>query len=496
QIDFASAKEYPLKKDIVLPENYSVEKVNCQIKGEGHKLIFGKGATFGEFNGKLSDLTIESSGDAVFTTVSETALIQNITVNVNAEVISKNVTSLFALTNYGTIDGVTLNVGGKMNVLAEIAEGADDGAEFVFGGLVQSNSYKVNTQTQTVYNGVVQNCKVNYTNFQLGGEVKANAMFGGVVGINSAYLLECSVTGEIVADTFDVAGVCSINSGILSGSVNAANLSQTSSNTNWNPIVSGIVSRNYYVVQNCENKGSISSVSTCEQSKEGQVTAAGIVYLNGIDGVIERSKNSGAVTAKGSAKAYAGGIAAMVYARISNCLSDSEITVTAKNVFAGGILASSEVTPYGATIYFGVAENCISQDRISVTVIGDAPAFVGGIAGRVYEYEVNPKLYVGGGVTNSNFTGECLSEVSYFGGIVGVCGAYIHENNSYYGTDGKEYHNFKDNYYSYNAFYAFGATVTAEEEYAIVTDKGASCVSLQEIHDSKEYQAILSIFKN
>ena len=41
QINFSSQKEYTLKKDIILPENFSVEKVNCKINGEGNKLIFG-----------------------------------------------------------------------------------------------------------------------------------------------------------------------------------------------------------------------------------------------------------------------------------------------------------------------------------------------------------------------------------------------------------------------------------------------------------------------
>nr|MDE5756293.1 hypothetical protein [Clostridia bacterium] len=35
QIDFASDKEYTLKKDIVIPKNYSVEEVNCTIIGDG-----------------------------------------------------------------------------------------------------------------------------------------------------------------------------------------------------------------------------------------------------------------------------------------------------------------------------------------------------------------------------------------------------------------------------------------------------------------------------
>ncbi len=118
-IDFDSEKEYVLKQDIVVPENFAVDKVNCTIIGEGHKFILGKGASFGRLNGKLSDLTIESLGDAIFKTVGENAVIDNVTVNVNADITTSEESAFVALENYGTIENVTLNVKGKLKAVAK-----------------------------------------------------------------------------------------------------------------------------------------------------------------------------------------------------------------------------------------------------------------------------------------------------------------------------------------------------------------------------------------
>lgn len=487
QIKFNSTKEYILKQDIVLPENFIVEKMNCKLIGEGHKLILSKGATLGELNGKLSGVTIESAGDAVFTSVSENAAIENVTVNVTAAVTSAEGAAFIAGVNLGTIDGVTVNVGGKLNAVAGENDGTD---ELVFGGIVQSNAYK---SSQSY--GIIRNCEVKYSQFQLKGEASANAVFGGVAGENNGILQNCRVTGEIAADTFDIAGVCAVNSGILSGLVNEADLSQVSADTGWNPIVSGIALRNYSAVQDCENGGSVSAVSACPESEEAReltVTAAGIICLNGVGGVVERSENSGKVAAESSGTAYAGGISAVSYAHISYCISSGDITATAKNVYAGGILGLSEITLYGRYVYFGIAESCISEGGIGVTVTGGDTACVGGIAGYIREQKFDNVGYLGGRINNCFFLGECAEEVSRFGNIVGVCGANIYGSNSYV-SGNVEYYNFAGNCYLENSLNAFGATVSGDE-YAPAEDKGATAADKEEIQNSEAYQAILSAF--
>ncbi len=553
-VDLTSSKEYTLKRDLVLKK--SVDKVNCTIIGNGHKMIVGNGVTLGKLNGKISDLTIESPNQAVFKSVSESATIENVTLNVNADITASGNTALVAETNYGTIEGVTVNVSGKINA---VAPSSDVLQELTFGGLVSENAYK----TSESY-GIIKNCTVNYSDFRLVGEAGANASFGGVAGINNGYVEDCSVTGKILSDTFDIAGVCSLNNGLLSGNVNSADLSQISSDTEWNPVTCGIVLTNAYVIDGCENRGKISSVSTCgkveiSEEYEAAASASGIVYLNrstalntysiincvnsgriecsaenrnayaaglciSSNSAIARSKNSGevksesgtvahaagiaavsegdimtsantgAVFVKGGT-AYAGGISAYALAQIENCFSDGDITVTAQKVFAGGIFAFGDVASNGLYIYWGVAERCISDCKIKVSVTGDDPACVGGIAGyfRQAKLDGSTPMYFGGCVINCYFTGSSESENDYFGNIAGVLGANVYEKNSYV-SGNREYPNFEGNYYLNNSFGAFGATLSEDGGYATAQDKGATSATIGEIQNSEIYKSILSEF--
>lgn len=558
-IDFASQKEYVLKKDIVLPKNFSVEKVNCTINGDGNKLIIGDNATLGELNGSLSNLTIESGSGAIFNSVNENAKIQNVTLNVNAEIETSQGGAFLALKNYGLIEDVTLNASGKITASAPSTNGQE---EFAFGGIVYQNNVKSNGAA-----GTIKNCAVNYSEFSLAGETSANASFGGVAGVNNGYLQNCKVAGEIVADTFDIAGVCSLNNGVVSGNVNEANLSQTSDDTEWNPIVSGIVLTNAYAVENCDNKGKITSKSTCgefeiNEEYDSAASATGIAYLNrssmttpfikncdnlgdiestaeyrdiyaaGIcissSGIIERCKNDGRIDAKtanglniyvggiaslafgdvyrsvnygaiiatGDGETQAGGISARAIAELSYCFSSGEIDVTAKKVYAGGILGYSDIasayTMTGISIYVGSVDYCISESKLTVNTTGDGASYVGGITGYVKEQGFNnDEIFFGGCVTNSYFMGEYLSYASYFGNIVGVCGANVYEKNSYT-TDSGEFYNFGGNYYLDNGLKSFGATLKGEDKFVAVDGKGAASATVEFIKNSENYKSILA----
>ncbi|MDE6666987.1 MAG: hypothetical protein K2K38_01405 [Clostridia bacterium] len=454
KIDFTSQNEYILKRDIVLTK--SVEEVNCKIIGNGHKLIVKNGATLGNLNGKISDLTIESSGEVLFTSVSQNSVIENVKVNINADFSTSEATALVAETNFGTIDGVTVNVSGKINALATSTEGIE---ELDFGGIVLINAYKNDAAF-----GTIKNCTVNYSDFSLKGEAGANATFGGVAGINNGYLQDCTVTGEIVSDTFDVAGVCAVNNGVLSGNINKADLLQTSENAGWNPIISGIVLRNIGTIQKC--------------------------------------KNYGAITVEGIGAAYAGGIAAQSCGGISYCVSAGDIAATAKSLFVGGILGCSEIakvyTSDGTTYYFGVTDHCISESKIQVTATGDDPARAGGIVGFISQEKLpsnSSVVYLGGCVTNCYFIGECVKEISYFGNIVGVSGANIYESNL--NLSGNPKHNFDGNYYLDNSsFNALGMTITEDGNYISAEDKGATAASLADIQNSEGYKAILTALES
>lgn len=490
--DLTSNETFTLDQDFYVTKNYSVDEFNCTIIGNGHKLVFSKGAKIKNFNGTMSDLTIESCGSAIFETISENAKIENVTFNVNADISTTEGMAFVALTNYGAIENVTVNVSGKINA---ISKSTDVTEELTFGGVVLQNYVKNNN-----YAGTIKNCVVNYSQFSLVGEASANAVFGGVAGVNYGYLQDCKVTGKIAADTFDIAGICSLNNGLLSDNVNEADLSQSSQDAGWNPIVSGIVSRNNYIVENCKNTGKISTLSNCENNgqdnKAPTVSAAGIAYLN--YNTIGGCKNSGAITAVGKGEAYVGGISAHSYARITNCLSIGDITVTADGIYVGGILGYSEIyytiTPTGYSFAWGDTNNCISQNKITVSTIGEGIACVGGIVGYVNEAGIElqgEKVYFGGEVTNNFFIGESVSSIDYFGSIIGVCASNIYKNNSYSLNDGISYYNFDGNYYLDNSSNAFGATVKDGGEYSLVEDKGATSATLEVIQNSEVYNSIL-----
>lgn len=424
QIDFASAKEYKLTQDIIVPENFSVQKVNCKINGGGHKITVGKGARFTDFNGEFSNLTLVTQGDVIFTTISETAVLKDVTVNVNAD-ISGSVSSAFvALTNYGTVDNVTVNVKGSISARADQTGTSE---ELIFGAIVKNNSYKLNAATQTAYSGIIKDCKVNYTDFKLFGEASANASFGGLAGINGGYVQDCTISGEIIADTFDVAGICSENNGYLLRSVNEAALLQTSSDEDWNPVTCGIVLTNAGAVESCENRANISSASDCaqfdvEEGHEVASSASGIAYLNrGTSSTpyIKNCVNKGEVQSSAHFRSvYAAGICLSSSGLIETCRNEGEISAQSANdagVYVGGITAIAN----GNVVK--------SVNSGAVTAVSKGAAYVGGIAARsisqiVYcvssgNVSVDAREVFAGGIlgTSEIATREGIITLVYFG---------------------------------------------------------------------------------
>ena len=456
--------------------------MNCTIEGGGHKLIFEKGATLGEFGGKISDVEIVTKGSPLFTAVSDKGEISSVTVNVNADIQTSRSSAFIAVANYGKIDKVTLNVSGRVSAVA-------GNSEVTFGGVVLGNY----VSSINVY-GTVSNCTVNYSDFTLSGETYANGAFGGIAGYNYGAVEECTVTGEISSDTFDLAGVCVENGGLLSKVINNANLYQTSNDDGWSPIVSGIALSNTDTAWDCENRGTLTAKST-GSSEEGElaVSVAGIVvnnyiqYIYGIAyGKIDGCISSGDISAEGNETVIVGGIVAHTGTPISYCISSGYISASGKTVYAGGIAGRSEVL---FTNYWGFVTYCISESKINVASV--ETAFIGGIVGfvreGVYNYSDGVEFF-GGGVQNCIYLGESISETDYFGAIVGVCGKDIYERNLYY-SENTEYHNFENNYYIGNS--SFGAVVDDNSEFTKVDDKGATLID-GKVEDLELYREILN----
>ena len=483
EIDFNANETYTLKEDIRIPDNYSIEKMNCTIDGGGNKLILGKGANLGSLAGKISNLVIESSGSPIFSVISEAGELSSVTVNVSADIQTSRSSAFISLANYGRIDGIELNVSGKISAVVE-------SSEISFGGMVLGNySPSLNVC------GTISNCTVNYSDFTLTGETYANGAFGGIAGYNNGAIVGCTVTGSIAADTFDLAGVCVENGGLLSKNINRANLSQVSDDDGWNPVVSGIVYSNTGAIEDCENRGSLTAKSTGNSEEGGlSVSVAGIAVSNYIQyiygteyGKIDGCINSGAITAECNEIVVVGGIVARLGTPISYCLSSGDISAVGKTAYVGGIAARVEVLFYD---YWGFVTYCISESKINVAA--EKNSCIGGIAGFVqqgiYNYSGGAE-YFGGGVQNCIYLGEYNSETEYFGSIVGVCGKDIYNKNLYY-YENEEYNNFDNNYYIAGSP-SFGATVTGSEEFASVAGKGVTQIT-GDIEELELYREILN----
>ncbi len=467
QIDFTSQNTYTLKNDIQIPEDFYVNRVNCTIIGNGHKLVLGRGANLGSLIGKFKDMEIQTEGSAVFDVCTDTGELKDITVNVNADVSTYSSGAFVVNYNYGSIDEVTVNVKGDLNAKA----GTNNSEELVFGGIALSNTY-ISSGSQNVF-GKIENCVVNYQNLTLRGETGANAAFGGIVGVNNGIIKNCRTSGDITADTFDLAGVCYANGYLLTGVVNEANLAQSATDEAWTPIVGGLVIENASIVENSRSLGKI------------EVTSNG--------------------------DAICGGISARNYGVNRYCAMSGDISVTAKTAFVGGIYGRSEVKVSDTySVYLGTAEDCICNCSIKLS-LAEGSSCIGGIGGYVQEIGINirqkvdengnylqdedgkpiyEKEYWGGGATRCIFMGEINGAYDYIGNIIGVCAANIYKSNSFT-SDDKTYLNFDGNYCLPNERSAFGATVNADETFERVEGKGFTALSAEEIIKSELYNAIL-----
>lgn len=471
-IDFSSDREYIVLKDIVLPDNFHVDEVNCSFKGGGGKLIFGKGATLGKFNGALTDITVDTCGSPMFERCTNLARLKNVTINVFADVEAHDDSGFVAITNYGIFDGIRLNVRGKADISLDQAPTEEDDG-IIFGGIVANNVYALASTYQRVY-GEIRNADVNYYDFSLKGNLNANASFGGIAGLNNAIIEDCSVYGEISSDTVDLGGACYVNNYRISRVTNEASLFELAEDGGWTTVVGGIVIENANVVENCVNLGNISAQS--------------------------------------AASAICGGIAARSYWRTDLCVSTGEISVLAKSAYVGGIYGRSELIVYNDGKSIGVADRCLSAAKINVSLTSNEDiSCIGGVGGFVVSRISVPAedengspvedengdivyetVYVGGGgVTNSIFIGEMSGNFDWFGCILGMCDSRLYETN-YYFSGSNRIANFEGNSYAIGNFSAFGALLLEDDSLVRTADKGAAPADIEAIKNSQLYAEIMS----
>ena len=399
QIRFNSDKIYALKNDVTVPANFFVEEMNCQLYGNGHTVTVNAGSVFGNIKGTLQDIVFETNGSPVAEKVAFGATVDQVTVNAAVDMQTNKAVGFFANSNYGTVKNVAVNLSGNLSVTATEQD------SFNCGGVVASNH--TTEVGDDAYYAYLFNCAVNFDGFTLQGNLQADAAFGGIVGTNDAWVESCQTDGAIVADTFDVAGICAENNYVIVKSANGADITQSTAVAGWNPLAAGIAINNYYVVDHCENNGAIASISTAVATIGSDTPcayAAGIAYQNvvthGAVSYLQFSVNNGAVTATANnINASAAGVCNGTNGAIHTCENNGDINASGtqlveaagivtvaygyvyRSVNTGEIVANSEQTVrVGGIVGISCVDmvECLSVGSIDVT---GKTCYVGGIMG-------------------------------------------------------------------------------------------------------------------
>lgn len=459
-VDFGSKNTYILLNDVVLPADYRVEQVFCNIEGNGKTVAFTPGQTlFKENYGVIKDVNFVGSGDVAVT--------DNYAFVVGS--------------NYGEINNVSLTYSGNITVPAK--EGENNGTRIA--------SVAVNNLTYVKENKTVLGQMKGITvtlNAQITGDHTANASFAGVVSNNASVVEECTSNGSVVADTCDLAGICADNTYYLNKNVNRADLEQTTSSGQWNPLCAGIVINNKIAnivvpkIEECVNYGKVTSRSTYdsgapfeEDHRFCQAMATGVAGNN--EGVISKCDNNGLVTADSKeCVTVSAGICAFSYSNlykpnIADCVNRGIISSHAVNITAicggvCGVATSNQITSCGNegavtcsidncaydnadSVVGGIVANGNGSDVVACNNSGNVTVnnvikaiYVGGIAGVAYRIQRctndcditvtagSDQVFTGGiaGLTGGNTTsvrseGDVTVSASdatvYLGGVIG-----------------------------------------------------------------------------
>jgi len=386
---------YVLTRDIILDASYAGAQINCKLNGGGHKIVL--------------------NGTPLAETLNDTGTVTNVEFVSSADVTYSDNAGLIVKENKGKFTFCVLTFTGSV-ALEYTPNDEDDHQSFYVGLFASYNT------------GSITSCTLN-VNASLKGSLGFDSYFGGFVGFNDGQIVSCqtAVGSEILADTFDTAGLVGVNGtkGIIEKCTNNAKVSQSVDVKGWTPLVGGIAVRNNGTsadslvlrgtIKNCVNFGEVSAYSTTEDSYEGEenLLESGI-FVGGITGynagTIERCKNVGKIIADGKAlSVYAGGIAGwnLNMGIIRNC----------------GALCTFDVNSPAKIITETI------NDRGDVRKTYKFFLFVGGVSALDY------------GNTENCFASCVFETENEFASIGGLIGAALNntmkENNYYVELDGK-----------------------------------------------------------
>ena len=209
------------------------------------------------------------------------------------------------------------------------------------------------------------------------GTVSGNNFVGGVVGVNSGSVINCTNTGSVKGSGNRVGGVVGYNNGgTVKNCYNTGNISGNISYNDSGHHVGGVVGYNSGSVENCHNIGSVS----------GNSYVGGVVGVN--SSTVKNCYNTGSVKGRGI---HVGGVVGNNGGSVTNCYNTGKVTGSSSYSYIGGVVGYNS----------GPVKNCYNTG----TVTGNR---VGGVVG----YNISS-------VTNCYNTGS-VSGDGYVGGVVGL----------------------------------------------------------------------------
>ena len=374
---------YTLESDLTIDGGVFKNKdFKIHLNANGHTLTVEGAQTSAlieKLSGSLTNANIvfkNTSGElpknSAFLVNSISGKLQNVNVSFDdIDLLATTEGALVAYTSTGTLSNVAITANGVINEVSALEE-------TIIGALLYENR------------GIVEDCTVKY-NVTLSGDAKAganttdatsygDAVFGGMVGINSGAIKNSSVLAgsTLITDTLDVGGIAVENSdkATITSVSNHATLTQTTASSFWSPNIGGITMRNYGKITSSINNGNIEATTT-QTEQNTAVILGGITTVN--SGTIDKCANNGKVI---GSMVYGhlniGGIGYLNEGTISNCTNNGEISGTITTTKTDSIeqhVAGGLAVNNGTLSYFKNTGEVISQTSSSgLTFVGGAVA--------------------------------------------------------------------------------------------------------------------------
>lgn len=364
------SKYYKLKSDIALTNDFEPYSFGGSIDGDGYCIY--------ENNYLKRGLFLNLSGE-----------IKNVSINIekNAK-ITKNY-AIIAEKLTGTIKNCEIN--GELSLSYDISEDT-----YVSLFVVENNGKIIDSTVMAMVNLV--------------NEKQTNAFFSCFVGLNSGEIVNSEVTsGEVVADTVDVAGIVCENNGKIDTVKNYAKIKQIS-NKEWYPNTAGICLNNTNTINNASNYGEIISESTLDQTNEN--TTLYVSYSAGICvnnySVVSNCYNEGKITTKSiDADSYASGIVVHNY---STEISESKVE---KSLSKCDVVSESQNRYAYASGIACVSQSYYNQTLTAIYVTKESKLSSCGFVGNIV---MNANTIFGAGIVNTNIYStiqNCYSSVTF-----------------------------------------------------------------------------------